>query len=73
MIIPQEEETLIEIYYCPNCKGTYSRNTDVQCAIQHDHGECCHATDSVISKEELIVIEALLRDKTQCNIHQIRE
>lgn len=66
MIIPQIEEVIVNIVYCPICKEYYSTQVGrvtISCGVDHTSGTCCHYGDRKISKEQVEKIKSLLKDE----------
>ena len=55
-ILPQTEETIIKIIYCPLCQKYYSEQTGptrMCCAVAHAPGTCCHYGDVELVEEAI--------------------
>lgn len=68
MIIPYDDELLVEVYRCPVCNYMFSARRSRQwasrCTIAHPPGSCCHYREKVVNKEQLAQIIAILEDAT---------
>ena len=63
MIIPEREETIVRIYYCPKCETYYCGqvgNTRISCAVNHPPGSCCHYAEKSISLEKVKKIKEIM-------------
>jgi len=54
MIIPEKQDVMLYIIYCPVCQKYYSEqiiNMKISCCVNHAPGDCCHYGDKELTKE----------------------
>lgn len=60
MIIPESEEIVLSIIYCPLCKNHYRQNlTSTSCCVLHAPGTCCHYGDILMPADRVKELLAL--------------
>lgn len=52
-IVPQTDETMLEIFRCPQCGKIYQRgHTVYACVVDHPPGSCCHYGGRLLTGED---------------------
>ena len=56
-LTPQSDETLLNIYRCANCGGTFRKQVGpllLSCAVRHMPGSCCHYAENEVAVEAFL-------------------
>jgi hypothetical protein len=74
MIIPNQEEIVVEIYSCPICGDSYLRHREnISCLVMHQPGTCCHHSEETIEQEKIDRIQEILKRPSVKEIMEIGE